>query len=73
MTPQLYHRFSLHSTAAILVETGNHKVGLSATDKPRIDANNPRNLRMRIQALMTDDCWLHQYTRLGKLFDTLSF
>ena len=47
-------------------------MALSATSNPGIDVNSPRNLRMRIQALMTDDCRQHQYTELRELFDALS-
>ena len=47
-------------------------MALSATSNPGIDVNSPRNLRIRIQALMTDDCRQHQYTGLGELFGALS-
>ena len=58
--PRLCHRLSQDSTAAILVEAGNHKVALSATNKPEIDLSSSRNLRMRIPAVMNDDCRLQQ-------------
>ena len=72
MTPQIYYRLSQHSTAIFMVKAGDHKVAFSTTNKPGMSVNIPRNLRMRIQALMTDDCRLHQYTGLGELFGILS-
>ena len=53
-------------------ENGYAKLHVNIFSAPSIDVNSPRNLCMRIQALMTDDCRQYQYTGLGKLFGALS-
>ena len=53
-------------------ENGYAKLHVNIFFAPSVDVYSPRNLRMRIQALMTDDCSQHQYTGLGELFGALS-